>query len=304
MDARIRDNTLVLVDYDNVYVTLKNNYRDFKKPNIMYDVVTKIKERYAEDNLLSFRLFADFQKVKISDMGYEILRKNHVEIEHVFNGKNASDIILMINCMKYMMQYPHINKVVLVSSDSDIVPIFHEVQLLNKKLEILYFDLNTGDDHKNHIKEIGTSSMTIEDLLGLEVYPEINDMEDLYNFKAKDSHYFGELLQNINDVIVGIATAYAKKDANGNILCMGGVHIPSIIEKASERGIWPTRENMRGCNGIMQMLQDKGTIVEHSYFFSRPQKTILLSEEYLNDNGYAVNNLLRKSDYPTGGNAQ
>ena len=56
----MNDNTLILVDYDNVYVTLKNNYRDFKNPNIMYDVITEVKKYYSDDNILSYRLFADF----------------------------------------------------------------------------------------------------------------------------------------------------------------------------------------------------------------------------------------------------
>ena len=62
MSEQARDNTLILVDYDNVYVTLKNNYRDFKNPNIMYDVITEIKKHYSADNILSYRLFADFSK--------------------------------------------------------------------------------------------------------------------------------------------------------------------------------------------------------------------------------------------------
>ena len=91
------ENTLILIDYDNVFITLKNNYRDYKNPNIMYEVITKIKEKYKDDNILSCRLFADFQRVQISPEGYDILRKAHVEMEHVFNGKNASDVILMIH---------------------------------------------------------------------------------------------------------------------------------------------------------------------------------------------------------------
>lgn len=295
----MKDNTLILVDYDNVYVTLKNNYRDFRRPNIMYDVITEIRKHYSADNVISCRLFADFQKVEISNEGYEILKQNHVEIEHVFNGKNASDVILMINCMKYMMQYPHINKIVLISSDSDIVPIFHEIQLLNKKLEVLYFDINTGCEHKNHIKEIGIPSMTLESLLGLDVYPEIATLDDLYVYKTKDKNYFEQLLQNINDIIVNLSSVYNKKDALGNVVCAGGVHIPSIIDKANEMGTWPMRESRKGDNNIIQMLQSKNILVEHPFYYEKNQKTNILSEQYLIDNGITINNLLKKSNYST-----
>lgn len=86
------------------------------------------------------------------------------EIEHVFNGKNASNGILIINCMKCMNQYPHIDKIVLISSDSDLVPIFREVQLQNKILEVLYFEINTGKDHIQHIREIGILNNSIENV--------------------------------------------------------------------------------------------------------------------------------------------
>lgn len=294
----VKDNTLILVDYDNVFITLKNNYRDFRNPNIMYDVITKVKEHYKEDNILSYKLFADFQKVQISDEGYEILKKNHVEIEHVFNGKNASDVILMINCMKYMLQYPHINKIVLISSDSDIVPIFHEVQLLNKKLEVLYFDVNTGVEHKEHIKQIGIPNITIENLLGIEVYPTIKSSDDLYTYKNKDKKYFNEFLQKLNDTIREISRGYDKKDSSGNVICAGGVSLRDISEKANEVGLWALRECTRNENNVLVMLQEKNILIEHSYQYNKKsQKTYILSEQYLQDNGITITNLLKISNY-------
>lgn len=297
------DNTLILVDYDNVFVTLKNNYRNFRNPNIMYDVISKIKENYADDNILSYRLFADFQKVNISDEGYNILKKNHVEVEHVFNGKNASDVILMINCMKYMMQYPHINKIVLVSSDSDLVPIFHEVQLLNKKLEVLYFDINTGKDHIEHIKEIGIKSNTLEVLMGLSVYQDCKEIEEFFTYKTADKKYFQELLQHINTAIADMYGKHLKKNSDGKVISAGAVLPANISYYLKDKGICPDKEfwtnSTDSYKNLLSLLMDKHILVKYVYHTGgRDFTTFILSEEYLTKNGYVIDGLVKQSDYP------
>lgn len=296
------DNTLILVDYDNVFVTLKNNYRDFRKPNIMYDVITKIKEHYAGDNILSCRLFADFQKVQISEDGYNILRKAHVEIEHVFNGKNASDVILMINCMKYMMQYPHIDKIVLVSSDSDLVPIFHEVKLLNKKLEVLYFEVNTGSNHILHMEETDIPHCSIEKLLDINPYQECADIESFYAYKTADKAYFTALLQKINDILRDEYDRYVKRDASGKIISLGFIKFSDLVDKMKENVLCPEREfaynPINHFHGFTDMLNEKKIIKSYEFVnCGKKKNTILLSESYLTENGIIINNLLNGDDY-------
>ena len=298
------DNTMILVDYDNVFVTLKNNYRDFRNPFIMYEVISKIREEYKDDNILSYKLFADFQKVQISNEGYDILKRSHVEIEHVFNGKNASDVILMINCMKYMMQYPHIDKIVLVSSDSDLVPIFHEVQLLGKKLEVLYFEVNTSQEHIEHIKEIGIANNTIENLLGIDTYKESIDVDEFFAYKTKDSTYFAELLQCVNDAIKSFYTKFLKTDAQGVIQNAGAADVSNISYYLRENAIFPEREFWKNSNttygNMMSLLLDKDIL--QSYVYKTNGKdftTYILNEQYLIDNGISINDLIKKTSYPT-----
>lgn len=302
MSEQARDNTLILVDYDNVYVTLKNYYRDLDKPNVMYDVITQIKEKYKDDNILSYRLFADFQKVQISDEGYEILKGNHVEIEHVFNGKNASDVILMINCMKYMMQYPHINKIVLVSSDSDIVPIFHEVQLLDKKLEVLYFDINTGSEHKNHIKEIGIANMSLESLLNVPTYIEHSCADDFFNDKISNKDFFSRQLQAINNIIEEEYNKYPKKDDSGNVISGGGTSYSALREGIKNRCICPAIELSKNQGNkymdFLAMLQEKDVLYKYNYDFNEKNfYTYLLNEVTLLQLGINISNMKKESHY-------
>lgn len=297
------ENTLILIDYDNVFITLKNNYRDYKNPNIMYEVITKIKEKYKDDNILSCRLFADFQRVQISPEGYDILRKAHVEMEHVFNGKNASDVILMINCMKYMMQYPHIDKIILVSSDSDLVPIFHEVNLLNKKLEVLYFSLNTSEEHVKHMEETQIKHYSIESLLELNKYQMYATLEEFYDSKTADKSYFKGLLEKINSIIVDFYNVYLQKDASGNVLNAGITKFSDLADAIRDNGICPECELRKSPIGIygniMNMLQDKNILIRHDYTVNKkPYNTLILSEAYLVSEGITIPNLIKKSDFP------
>ena len=297
------DKTIILVDYDNVFVTLKNNYRDFKLPNVMYDIITKIRDKYKNDKILSLKLFADFQKAQISDIGYDILKKSHVEIEHVFNGKNASDVILMINCMKYMMQYPHIDKIVLVSSDSDLVPIFHEVELLGKKLEVIYFDINTSKEHIQHIKEIGIDNYTIESILGINKYVECKDIDEFYDYKTSDHESFGLFLNKVNEGIEQMYKKYLKKDNNGNITNAGAVDIPNLTYYLRENCVVPERELWKNgndnYNNIVSLLLDKNILIQHVYEANNKKfTTFILSEAYLNSKSIHVDGLITANDYP------
>lgn len=296
------DNTLILVDYDNIFITLKNNYRDYRNPNIMYDVITKIKEKYKTDNILSCRLFADFQKVQISEEGYDILRKAHVEIEHVFNGRNASDVVLMINCMKYMMQYPHIDKIILVSSDSDLVPIFREVQLLNKKLEVLYFEINTSEEHVNHMVETNITHCSIENLLGLNVCKTCKDLNEFYTYKTSDKVYFEGLLQCVNDAIKDMYDKYKRLDASGNVIAVGATNINSISHYLKDNNLCPERDLWNNTSdayyNILDMLQAQNILYSYTYTINgKPFKTLLLSQSYLTTEGYTISNLIKESDF-------
>lgn len=298
-----KDNTLILVDYDNVFVTLNNLYKNFKHPNIMYDIITKIRKQYKHDNILSIKLFADFQKVKISDEGYNILKQNHVELEHVFNGKNASDVILMINCIKYLMQYPHINKIVLISSDSDLVPIFHEVQLLNKKLEVLYFKANTSLEHIKHIEEIGVNNTTIENLLGIDVYRECTSKEDFYKYKTSNKEDFNQLLQLINDIILENYNKYKKTDENNNITSVGATSLSTLSTALKEKSVCSDKEFWKSSSdtytNILDLLMDYNILIKHEYADNANKKfnTLILNEDYLISNNYTINNLLKMENF-------
>ena len=205
--------------------------------------------------------------------------------------------------MKFMMQYPHINKIILVSSDSDLVPIFHEVQLLNKKLEVLYFDVNTAEDHKRHIKEIGIANISIESLLQLQEYKICNGLEEFYEYKKSDKIYFEQLLQCINDIIKELYNKYLKTDDSGNILNVGCATVETIAHKIKENGICCEKElnkntTMVYCN-LLEMLLDKKILVKHVYSLKeKPYTTFILSEEYLNSNDININDLVKKNQFP------
>lgn len=300
---KVKENTIILVDYDNVFITLENNYRDFQHKTIMYDVITKIRHKYASDNILCFKLFADFQKIIISDIGYGILKQCNVEIEHVFGGKNAADVTLMLTCMKMIHQYPHVEKFVLISSDSDMMPIFKEIQLADKKLDVIYSGVNASIDYISHIQNVGINNTTIESVLGLEVAEDIETVDELYQIKTKNKLYFQQLLQHVNDAIYLTYDKYLRTNWQGDIVSVGSASAATITTYLSECGVCPERELKKNSGHkhciFISMLLDKGILMYHEYKLGRKiLGTYILSEQYLDDHKLYVDGLIKKCDYP------
>lgn len=94
------------------------------------DIVKRIKEKYSQDRILTFKAFCDFEK---SGRQLSELQKNLVELCHVYSSgegearKNASDIALAIDVVKNLFNKPDCEKYVLVSSDSDMLPLINEI---------------------------------------------------------------------------------------------------------------------------------------------------------------------------------
>lgn len=137
------DNVAIFIDYDNVYWTLENNYKhnpdsDDNNKNLF----VQLWERYKQDNVRTFRAYADFQKIKTS---LTSLQKKRVQIRHVYsnekNGdhrKNSSDIELCIDAIENTYKDPNITCYVFVTADSDMIPILSRLMYKGKRVELFY----------------------------------------------------------------------------------------------------------------------------------------------------------------------
>jgi uncharacterized LabA/DUF88 family protein len=137
------DNVAIFVDYDNVYWTLMNNYNH--DPNHEEDdknLFVQLWKRYGQENVRTFRAYADFEKIKTH---LTSLQKKRIQIRHVYsNGKegdfrkNSSDIELCIDAIEHTYKDPNVTCYVFVTADSDMIPIISRMTYKSKQVELFY----------------------------------------------------------------------------------------------------------------------------------------------------------------------
>lgn len=138
---KVLENVAIFIDYDNVYWSLLNNYNhnpDHELPE--KNLFHKLWEEYGQDYVRTFRVYADFEKIKSN---LTRLQHKRVQIRHVYsNGKdgdsrkNASDIELCIDAIENTYKDPSISCYVFVTADSDMIPIMSRLMYKGKRVEL------------------------------------------------------------------------------------------------------------------------------------------------------------------------
>ncbi|WP_144521541.1 NYN domain-containing protein [Bacillus pumilus] len=138
---KVLENVAIFIDYDNVYWSLMNNYNhnpDHELPE--KNLFHKLWEEYGQDYVRTFRVYADFEKIKSN---LTRLQHKRVQIRHVYsNGKdgdsrkNASDIELCIDAIENTYKDPSISCYVFVTADSDMIPIMSRLMYKGKRVEL------------------------------------------------------------------------------------------------------------------------------------------------------------------------
>lgn len=198
------NNTAIFIDYDNVYIMLEQHYplKDLKQNAI--DVVSKIKEKYRNNNdsIRVFKCFSDFEKVRVS---LTDLQKTQVELRHVYSAgsgegrKNASDIALAIDVIKSVYTRSDCDKYVIVSSDVDMLPIINELIFNGKKVDVIYSKTNIKEEYSTILNSWGAGYDTIEDILGLEPYHELTEEEIKNDLEKFVNHINNIIFESYNN---------------------------------------------------------------------------------------------------------
>lgn len=137
------DNVAIFVDYDNVYWTLKKHFNhDPDHEEAEKNLFHCLWEKYGQDHVRTFRVYADFQQIRTN---LTSLQKNRVQIRHVYsngkegeNRKNSSDIELCIDAIENTYKDPSITCYVFVTADSDMIPILSRMMYKGKRVELFY----------------------------------------------------------------------------------------------------------------------------------------------------------------------
>ncbi|OLF88591.1 hypothetical protein CHCC19466_2195 [Bacillus licheniformis] len=165
------DNVAIFVDYDNVYWSLMNNFNhDPDHESEEKNLFSRLWERYGQDNVRAFRVYADFQKIRSS---LTRLQKKRVQIRHVYsNGKegdyrkNSSDIELCIDAIENTYKDPSISCYVFVTADSDMIPVMSRLMYKGKRVELFY--LSKTAPKYVEMKQYVHYAQDLVELLGVE----------------------------------------------------------------------------------------------------------------------------------------
>lgn len=141
------DRTLVFVDLDNIYRGMLENYGvqptdKNQDGNDLFDIIKK-NENDNGNQIEEIFTYADFKY--IGDTRYKTsLEERGIQTIDVYSSnshitrKNASDIQLSIEAVDCACSYDDVKNYVIVSSDSDMIPIVNYLKLKRHKKVALY----------------------------------------------------------------------------------------------------------------------------------------------------------------------
>lgn len=139
-------NVCILIDYDNLFHTMKRYAIDVTEDQ--YDVCKFLNKMYGMNKIRSFRAYADFEQVGVS---LRKLQEQRVQIRNVYGNnredkyrKNASDIELSIDGIELTYKEPNVDTYVIVTSDSDMIPIMSRLKYKGKNVHLYYTSQNTS----------------------------------------------------------------------------------------------------------------------------------------------------------------
>lgn len=198
---------VIYIDYDNVYLTLDKYYQLSKQPELKIEIISKIKDLFKDDKILSLKAFADFEKINTL---LSILQKQQVELRHVYSSntrKNASDIALTISLVKSVYCNDNIDTYVIVSSDSDMLPLINELKYFDKDIFVIYSEYGSKEGYSEYLEQ--NKNTTIESILGLTPYCPIVDKD--FKKESKIQKGINDYLNVINKGIINTFQMYIHR---------------------------------------------------------------------------------------------
>lgn len=147
-NIRTTQNVCIYIDYDNLYWTTKQHGIDITSNR--YNICEMFSKLYGNSRIRDYRVYADFDKLKIDLRSIQIQR---AKIMNVFGNnridkhrKNASDIELCIDITENMFTNPSIDTYVIVTSDSDMIPIINKLKYHEKIVHLYYMKMYSSKD--------------------------------------------------------------------------------------------------------------------------------------------------------------
>jgi hypothetical protein len=170
-----RMSVIVYVDHENI---------PFHKYEKIFATVLKGK------NVLAYKIFASIREITKLDDSIRLKHKFILCQRPVCRDKNSADISLVIEIMKDYFRNPAVTTFIIVSNDSDFIPICKELQEGGKHCWLLIDSPNANDNMDkiyNKVIDIGKESREVE-----RIEEEIRMKKILSDIRSKIKEYIEE----------------------------------------------------------------------------------------------------------------
>ena len=176
MSNKIKIKTGIFMDYDNLFFSLRETFGVAPTEKILGEsLIDNILDTFKQDHIVVCNAYADFQVItnlaRETNTMYE-LQSRRINIRHVFgslskneNRKNASDIELSIDVMETLFKNPEIQRYVIISADSDMIPIMNRLRYADKEIFLYYLDASCS--HNGSLLSYADKNIAIESLMDL-----------------------------------------------------------------------------------------------------------------------------------------
>jgi hypothetical protein len=158
----------VLIDYENVYWSLKNNYGFSLEPGMLVDGVRNLIGR--QGHVVLMLAYADFDHSEFKGLQTELQRRS-VEPRHVYSvnseedrRKNAADIELSLDALELVYTRLDIDYYCLVCGDRDVIQVIKKLHTRRKQVHVIGVERTTSKD----LKQFADAFSSVERILGIE----------------------------------------------------------------------------------------------------------------------------------------
>lgn len=249
--------TGIFIDYDNLFFSLREMYGIVPTEKINHEsLIDMILETFKNDHIMICNAYADFQVItnlaRETNTMYE-LQARRINIKHVFgslakneNRKNASDIELSIDVMETLYTRPEIERYVIISADSDMIPIMNRLKYADKEI-VLYY-LNIACSQNGTLLNYADKNIPIEKVM------------DLSQLSISETDITKKYLYPVLQKIVKIDK---NNKANGGINYIGNAWFKNQLQSKNFIQIGGEAVSFSGTNAtlLVDFLINKGYII-------------------------------------------
>lgn len=208
--------TAIYIDYDNLFRSINESYAQFQTYQVVERIIEKMEQTNNKVHLV--KAFCDFQTAtnEIHELQQSLVELRHVN--SIGEGKsNASDIALAIDVMKSLYNPRVFDHYVIVSSDSDMLPLVLELSYQGKKVTIVYLESKMKMPYTKSL-ENRVNLLKLEDLLQVETYKSLNIEQLKENNGQLIEKYMNAINREMNTLFVKYHSQPATVIYQKNIL--------------------------------------------------------------------------------------